>query len=164
MGGGIVAGVLFRLAIGFTFLLTGCASQKALKSPGVERTCTGWYCYMVASAETVNERCTNRRGAWKICQDNPNSPACMGAVAYWDSGEIRLAGDPTKRARCCTVLRPRSTTDNLRYWIWMSAGDTECLAHEHGHIEVFERDGFKYIPEHHKRLHNFGIDRSKRRL
>ena len=141
--------------------LTGCAHQRGLHNDAVKRTSTGWYTYLEASADMVNRRCTNRKSAWKICKDNPNRSECQNVPAEWDSGEVRGA-DASLSSRCCVVLRPTKADDRLRYWIWFS--DPRCLAHEHGHIEIFEQDGFKYVPENHRRLHKFGLDKEKRTL
>lgn len=157
--------VAYVIALGVLLgWLAGCASQTGLYSDSVKRTCTGWYCYIVAPKELVNTRCLDRKSAWKICRDNPNRAECRDVVAQWDDGTPRDPKDPSRTARCCTVLRPKSADDRFRYWIWISEGEDICVAHEHGHIEVFEKDGFRFVPEHHRRLHGFGLDREKKRL
>ena len=145
------------------FILTGCATQTGLLSPGVERVCSDRICWIRADASLVNTRCTDRKAAWKICKDNPNRIECARTVAYWDSGVKQGEGEP-QRARCCTILRPKDQQGDLRYWIWMSYGDEDCAAHELGHVEVYEQDGRKFIQEHHKRLHEYGLGRPKKRL
>jgi hypothetical protein len=162
---GLGAGVVVALLIAALYL-SGCATQTGLFNSSVNKVCTGWYCYLTAPRDLVNTRCVDRKSAWKKCQDNPNRPECAGAVAQWDDGTPRTGpgSDPAKRARCCTVLRPKNADDHLRYWIWIGEGDEVCVAHEHGHIEIYEKDGFRYIAEHHRRLHGFGLDKGKKRL
>lgn len=159
------------VALGFCFgmailagLSVGCAHQEGLLTPGVKRVCTGWYCYITAPKDLVNTRCLDRKAAWKICQNNPNRKECAGVVAQWDDGAPKDPQDPTRAARACTVLRPKRADDHLRYWIWISEGEEISIGHEMGHIEIYEQDGFRYIPEHHKRLHGFGLDKEKGRL
>lgn len=126
---------LFALA---DLVLLGCATRKGLATPGIERVCTDRRCYLRSDADTVNARCT--RG-----------------LRQWDSGK---AFDPngTTRARCCTVFAGK------RYKIWVTEGQEACLAHEEGHIEIWEADGEVMIPAHHQRLDGFGLGREKKRL
>ena len=115
------------------FILAGCAHQRGLKSPGIERTCTRWRCYVSADADTVNRRCTKRKIAWD------------DGTPYQPSGD--------RVARCCTVLRRLPK----RLWIWVTEGQEDCLVHEELHIEIFQDDGMVFIPEHHKQVHEFGL-------
>lgn len=151
--------------LALAFSQVACATtQRGLLSAETKRTCTGWYCYIEAPANLVNVRCTDRKSAWRRCQNNPSRDECRNAPARWDDGSPRAPGQVDRSARCCTVLRPKESTDRLRYWIWFSEGEAVCLAHEHGHIEVYERDGFRYVEANHRALHGFSLDREKRSL
>ena len=124
--------------------LMGCA-QTGLLSPGVERVCMGRRCYIRASKDVVNRRCTKGKKTW-------------------DDGSAYNQFDESKWAQCCTVLRRNWSGSQRRYFIWISEGNEECLAHEEGHIEIFERDGYSFNAENHKALHDFGLSRSKKSL
>ncbi len=114
--------------------LQGCAHQDSLRVPGVERVCTPSYCFLRASAEIVNARCTK-------------------GLRKWDSGQPYKLGDPL-RARACTVFRGWGK----RYAIWVTEGEEEALAHEFCHVAEFESGR-----NDHGRCHDFGFGRPKAR-
>ena len=123
--------------------LVGCATQKDnLLSTDCERVSTGAAYYLRCSREVVDRRCTQGK-------------------TVWDDGSAYDPTDESKWARCCTVF-PRPGRPHYR--IYVTKGEEECLVHEFGHVEIFEADGGRVILEHHKRLHNFGFGKPKRRL
>ena len=126
-------------------LMMGCAtvSQDSLGrfTGRIEKVCTGHICYLRFDAELVNRRCTRGK-------------------LVWDDGSKFDQADASKWARCCTVLKPPPK----RYQMWVTTGQEECFAHENSHIEVYESDGYIMVSEHHKKLHDFGLGRQKKRL
>ena len=134
-----------RILLLSVLALNGCVTQTGLLSPGVERVCMGRRCYLRASRDIVNRRCTKGKQTW-------------------DNGSAYDPSNASLYARCCTVLRRDWAGSARRYFIWIEEGQEECLAHEEGHIEVFERDGYSFNAEHHKALHGFGLGKEKKSL
>lgn len=124
-----------KLAALLTLALTAsaCATQTGLKSPGVERVCTKGICFVRASKEVVDARCTKGKKTW-------------------DDGSAYDPADATKYARCCAVYSPL----RRRFRIWVEEGKEECIPHELCHVEQF----LSPKPDHSK-CHGFGLGRGK---
>lgn len=124
---------LFPLLAVLAFV--ACATQRGLVSPGVDRRCTSLAgrCYLRASKDVVNARCTKGK-------------------RMWDDGKPYSPNDASRFAPCCTVLE-----SGRRVRIWIAEGYEWCLAHEECHIETWAQDGFRVVNEHHARCANFGF-------
>lgn len=133
---------LFTMVI--TLAFSGCATQTGLYSPSVEKVCVGARCYLRAYADIVNRRCTKGKKTW-------------------DDGTV-FEPLSSKTARCCTVLHKKLWDRRPRYAIWMADGEEECGPHEECHIAIYEADNFQFIAEHHKKCHDFGLGKPKKRV
>lgn len=145
----------WRVALlGLTLATPGCAAQRGLKSPGVERVRLATINVVRNKADVVDARCTHRKVAWKKCQV-ANPPAeCEDAPIVWDDGQ---KGDVAgRRARCCTVYYPKRTRP---FSVYVSEGDDDCWVHEFCHVQEF----LSPRPDHSK-CHDFGLGRPKKSL
>ena len=118
------------------FIALFSACQTGLKT-GAEVVCTKRKCYVQASPAVVAARC-----------------AVSGTP--WDGGQS------SGRAVACTVLRKNFLRPKARYAIWFV--DPKSIPHEEAHIEIYESNGFVFIPESHKKAHGFGLGKEKKRL
>ena len=138
--------MIFLLPLPLLMVAFMACATPALDSLGrftgrIEKVCTGTICYLRADRELVNRRCTRGK-------------------LTWDDGSRYDPADESKWARCCTVLK----APPKRYQMWVTEGMEECLAHEAGHVQIYEADGYRFVAEHHKRLHGFGWGRERKRL
>lgn len=126
-------------------LLMGCAHQEGLKTPGVDRWCSGALCFIHASPEQVNARCSSIQ----VREPGEKRPVWKPIIIRWDSGETC---DPRERpcANACTISSPGR---RLRIWFH----DYASLIHEKCHADVFLRDEMRYVRGHHDACAGYGV-------
>lgn len=116
--------------IAVAWLLSGCATVVGLHSRSVERVCLAGECYLRAPVDVVNARCSRNKKTW-------------------DDGSAYIPGERGP-IRACTILKRK------RHQIWIAYGNEKSIPHERAHIKQWERDGFVFIPEHHRHLAGVG--------